>query len=64
MFAVFFDKFDRRSLVAAGFVLAIVAGVFEGSARAQTAPALRRGFCCSPLAHHRASGQRAGRQCL
>jgi len=39
MFAVFFDKFDRRSLVAAGLVLAIVAGVFAGSARAQTAPA-------------------------
>ena len=39
MFAVFFDKFDRRSFLAAGLVLATVAGVFAGSARAQTAPA-------------------------
>src|SRR5258708_12382252 len=39
MFAIFFDKFDRGSLVAAGLLLAIVAGVFAGSVRAQTAPA-------------------------
>ena len=39
MFAVFFDKFDRRSVLAAGLALALAAGVFAGSARAQTAPA-------------------------
>jgi len=38
MFAGFFGKFDRRSLVAAGLVLAVAAAVFAGSARAQTTP--------------------------
>ena len=39
MFAILSAKFDRRSFVAAGLALAMVAGVFAGSARAQTAPA-------------------------